>query len=335
MPETIETDLSALWSDVARDGPAARAVMSNLVIFRESGTTEDVDVTASLDEASVVEVARRHPSRVIVLIHARTAGECRAPVAAAVGILTFGAGEARHAVEQIAIRSQCTEQSLPSIVRRFVLGDVPTSVWWTDDLSRTAPLGALVTMGRQLIYDSRKWSDVRAGLATVARLLDDPHAPDIADLNWRRLAPMRRALLHELGAAGGVGDAPAVRASVAHRHDEAALAWLLAGWLSSLPGRPGGLSGRGLAPTVSRQSASTAGDHTLSVSIEVVGRATLTATMDGQQITVTQPSAAPSFSLTAPRESEAAGVAGELQTLGRDIGLVESVRAANVPMQSA
>ena len=61
-------------------------------------------------------------------------------------------------------------------MRRLVLGDLPTSVWWTEDLSQTPPLTELATMGRQFVYDSRQWRDVRAGIATVAGLLEHPHA---------------------------------------------------------------------------------------------------------------------------------------------------------------
>src|SRR2546423_374179 len=83
---------------------------------------------------------------------ASTAG---ARLAAHVGVLAFGPPDARYGVERIVIRSACSDAALPSIVRRLMLGDVPTSVWWTDDLSGTRPLGPLVTMGRQLLYDSR------------------------------------------------------------------------------------------------------------------------------------------------------------------------------------
>src|SRR5204863_7951277 len=53
---------------------------------------------------------------------------------------------------------------------------------------------------------------------------------DLADLNWRRLAALRRALVHARGplASGSWQDA---EVKVIHGRGEAALAWLLAGWL--------------------------------------------------------------------------------------------------------
>jgi glucose-6-phosphate dehydrogenase assembly protein OpcA len=326
-PESIETDLSTLWRELAREAPTtARAVMSNLVVFREASPAEDADEAPALDAVEVVEVASRHPARVIVLAHARCGPESPPAIVVTVGILTFGAGEARHAVEQIAIRSRCAEASLPSIVRRLTLGDVPTSVWWTGDLSQSPPLTALVTMGRQLVYDSRQWVNVPAGVSRVAGLLDHPHAPDLADLGWRRLMPMRQALGHGLRVSGELMHAPTLRASVLHRPGEEALAWLLIGWLSSRLGRP---SERELAVTVREQPG---GVEAMSVSIDG-GEATarLTATMSGHQVAVSSTSDAPSsFFVAVPQESDAGGVAAELQTLGRDIALIESIGAAHV-----
>ena len=75
---------------------------------------------------------------------------------------------ARYGVEQIVVRSACPDDALLSILRRFVRGDLPTTVWWTEDLSAAPALDPFVEMGRQLLYDSRRWRDVRRGFAAVA-----------------------------------------------------------------------------------------------------------------------------------------------------------------------
>ena len=121
-PETIEADLAALWIDLARQAPVVRALMANLVIFRERPAGERIDLSAPIDDVPVDEVSRLHPSRVILLHHARGAREARSPIAAAIGAFTFGPPRARYGVEQIALRSTCAEASLPSIVRRLTLG---------------------------------------------------------------------------------------------------------------------------------------------------------------------------------------------------------------------
>src|SRR5439155_25127532 len=68
-PEAIDDELAKLWRDAGRDGPVARALMANLVVFREKHPREQVDLAAQADDMPVDEVARRHPSRVILLCH--------------------------------------------------------------------------------------------------------------------------------------------------------------------------------------------------------------------------------------------------------------------------
>jgi glucose-6-phosphate dehydrogenase assembly protein OpcA len=330
--ETAENDLSALWRELAHQTPDARAIMSNLVIFRERASGTNLDIAAALREDQVVGVARCHPSRVILLVHARGDLESRTPLAAAVGILTFGPAEARHALEQIAVRSQCLEQALPSIVRRLMLGDLPTSVWWTEDLSQAPPLAALATIGRQFVYDSRQWRDVRAGISTVAGLLEHPHAPDLADLNWRRLAPLRQGVLRGLAAADGVPahpegralrDAPHLRIRLLHPPGEEAIACLMIGWLTSRLERPSGCE----LTVTARQHAGT--DRGLAVSIDAPDVGGITATMSEHQVEVTLPSGKVPLLMAVPAEGDADAIAAELWTLGRDAGLNDAVRAAH------
>ena len=232
-PDAIDADLESLWGEAAAPGAVARALMANLVVFCEHRRGERVDFEAPLTSVPLDEVVRRHPSRALILHHSPSdTTAAGTPVAAAVTIVTFGSGGARYGVEEIAVRSACPEASLPSIVRNLTRGDVPTSIWWTEDLSRTPPLGALMDMGRQLLYDSRTWRDVRQGIRALAPLVRDPGVVDLADLNWRRLTAIRHALVHAAKSiAAGRFTAADVR--VLHRPGEGALAWLIAGWLAS------------------------------------------------------------------------------------------------------
>ena len=222
----------------------SRAIMSNLVVFCRAAAGDEVDLASPPEGVPIDDVARNHPARVILLHHDPDASEENAPLAAHVGVLTFGPPDARYGVEQIVIRSACSEAALPSIVRRLMLGDVPTSVWWTEDLSGTRPLAPLVTMGRQLLYDSRRWRDVRRAVLALAPLLTDPFGPDLADVNWRRLLPVRQALVHAVGSSDTANRQSLTSVHIRHRRGEAALAWLLAGWLQSA-----GSTGPGPYPT--------------------------------------------------------------------------------------
>ena len=312
-PETIEVDLAALWRDAGQgDVPIARAVMSNLIVVRAPSADRRVlaDVAADLP---LDEVMSRHPSRTIVLEHCHRDSPTT-PFSAGVGIVTFGPPTARYGVEQIVVRSACPEASLLSILRRVVRGDVPTTVWWTEDLSDGAPFDPLLTIGRQLLYDSRHWKDVSGGLAAVLPLTDNRRV-DLADLNWRRLAPMRRALVHVRGPLTAVAWR-GVTVTVRYAAGEAAIASLLAGWL------------RGERRTdpirVDVEPLPTSDADT----ILTVTTRNVTATQTARGVDVT-PASAPPFVVAAPKESDADAIAAELRALSPDRALLSALRSFN------
>jgi len=333
-PESVEHDLAALWSEVGRAAPTARAVMSNLVVVCPASvesvesadspwspwsrwsmtgqTTEFNDAPADIAGFPVEEVSQRHPARVIVLHHARSERPC-GPADAAVGVYTFGPPHARFGVEHIAIRSACPDESLPSIVRRLTIGDLPTSIWWADDMSRAAPVPSLVSAGQQLLYDSRSWKDVRDGVLALAALVRGSRAPNLVDVNWRRLLPLRQALVAAMSSRGLEG----LRTiDVRHRAEDAALAWLLVGWLAA----------RGVISSVSDQPLvePSDADETLTVSFR---GASLEAAMNDARVVIHHgPKRAPLI-LGVPQESAAAAIAAELRTLHRDTCLHDSLAA--------
>ena len=308
-PETIEADLAALWIDLARQAPVVRALMANLVIFRERPAGERIDLSAPIDDVPVDEVSRLHPSRVILLHHARGAREARSPIAAAIGAFTFGPPRARYGVEQIALRSTCAEASLPSIVRRLTLGDLPTSLWWADDLSQAAPVAALVAMARQLVYDSRRWHDVREGVLAPACCSRRRHL---------RLTPLRQAILHAVGSARPTADMKLAGGRIRHRPGDDALAWLFAGWLSS---RLESTSDP-RAPLLMEEAPG--GDDILTVSFS---DASITATMNEHRVIVSSQDDVAPFVTAAPRETEAEAVASELRSLTPDVCLRDTLLA--------
>ncbi len=303
-PATVDDDLHALWLDAARDAPVARAVMANLIVLRE-GASNELDLP--LDD-----VVRRHPSRVILL---RRGAAHADPVAqASVSVVTFGPPAARYGVEEIAVSTTCADASLPSIVRRFVHGDMPTTLWWAEDLSRVTPIRPLVVMARQLVFDSRRWRDVRAGVAALTPLLDDPDAPELADVNWRRLTSMRYAIVHAAETMLA-GDATLDAVSVRHRPGDGALAWLLVGWLGArLRWAAGAFP--------ARVEEMRHGDEILSVTLDEI-----TATMNASRIVVRSKSSGRPFSVAARQESESDAVIAELSTLHPDRCLHDALAA--------
>jgi hypothetical protein len=308
----VDADLTALWQELAREAPLARAAMSNLVVFCRSGEHAAADLTDSPPGLPLDEVVSHHPARTIVLRHDPGGPEePEVSPEAAVGVLTFGPDEARYGVEMIAVRSACVEEALPSIVRSLLIGDMPTSVWWTEDFSETGPLPALIAMARQVVYDSRHWTDVGRAMSALAPLLHDPFAPDLADINWRRLTPLREAVVHALASRGGTAQQPPAPVRIGHRPNDAALAWLLAAWLLQAEGTVEPAADR--SRTLSVGEAPPDRDDVLTLSFG--GELTFhlgTRTLDVEDGRGAQ------FSMAVPPQSDAEAIAAELRALMRD-----------------
>ena len=309
-PDAIEHDLAVLWRELGQgEIKIARAVMSNLIVVRAPAKDRRA-LTDIVSGLPLEQVTARHPSRTIVLEHCHR-NTSDQPFAAGVGIVTYGPPAARYGVEQIVVRSVCPEAPLLSMLRRLVRGDVPTSVWWTEDLSDGAPFDPLLTVGRQLIYDSQQWKDLRRGLTAILPLVDN-HRIDLADLNWRRLAPLRRALVHARGPLKGEAWRN-VMIEITHAPGEAAIAALLAGWLRSE--RPGQTPGIAAAPRVSER------DALITVTI-----ADMSAILTTRAAEVSIPSEPP-LVVAAARESHAEAIAAELRSLSPDATLLGALRA--------
>jgi glucose-6-phosphate dehydrogenase assembly protein OpcA len=202
-----------------------------------------------------------------------------------------------------------------------MLGDVPTSVWWTEDLSGTRPLAPLVTMGRQLLFDSRRWRDVRLGVLALAPLLADPFGPDLADLNWRRLLPIRQALVHAAGSSPASQRQNLTSVHIRHGRGEAGLAWLLAGWLDQA--KVAGV-GRVLSdPPIIVEEDAALSDDVLTASFDDG----LHVRLGTHQVSVDDPLGPAPFTVAVPRETEGEAVAAELCVLTHDMSLHQALRA--------
>jgi len=318
-PESVESELAAMWREIARHGTVARAVMSNLVVFRyhdrrlrDRGEHREAREAAFADLLDAV--VARHPSRAIVIEHDRGQHDTRAPVGAGVGISIFGPPAARYGVESIVVRSACAEASLPSIVRRFMRGGLPTSVWWTEDLSVTAPLRSLTTMARQLIFDSSEWRNLAAAVRSLMR--DEAVSNiDLADLNWRRLRPLRSALV-DAAASCGRRTVDAARVRIQHAPDDSPLAWLLAGWLASRLGWP---------PDTWPEITPAESGVLVTLTVEDADFR-LAATLDDVLVRVDVTNR-PSLAVPAAAENLADAVAAELRTLPCEVELRDTLRA--------
>jgi glucose-6-phosphate dehydrogenase assembly protein OpcA len=310
-PTTIESDLCDLWRDAARDGPVSRALLSNLVVLSGRRSFPAVD-----------EVAKRHPARTILLSYTPGASDARGPEAARVGLMVFGERDVRYGVELIAIHTACAETSIPSIIRRVSQGGVPCSVWWTDASASPLPTDSIAGIGRQLVYDSALWKDVRAGATAASQLLDSHHAPDLADLNWRRLATLRGALVHAIRVESS-RDISHAQLRVEHTPQHRVAGALILAWLTA---QGSFANAAGLD-----ESRTTDGDLTIVLSADDWS---LSAAMTGAKVRVEASGRHP-FEVPVAIEPGGDAVASELRTLGYDRQLAAALRVlAASPPQS-
>ena len=310
----IDTALPDLWREAASKSRVSRALMSNLVIVRHGERLAGGGISELAPESDIVRIAERHPARMILLNYSPTTGQPCAPGKASVGVLTFGSGAARYGVEMVALDAVCAEASVPSIVRRLTRGDVPTTLWWTADMSQIRPPDAMVETGRQLLYDSAGWQDVGEGARTAMALAALPRAPDLADLNWQRLAPLRSAIVHALGREERATALPASGAVIRHRQGDRAAAWLIGAWLARAL--------RWVDPPAIEQGDSK--DDVVTVTLTGEGWY-LTACINDQRVTVGCGEGTPPFTVPVPRQTVADRVITELRNPGHDAYLRETV----------
>jgi glucose-6-phosphate dehydrogenase assembly protein OpcA len=339
-PDAVDQDLAAIWREVGERGPVGRSMMSNLVVFRlnERRAAERPDTRnlpdvphppaqpdpadpRDLSDNLLREVVARHPSRTIVVEQDRGRHEPGRPVEARVGVSVFGPASAQYAVEWVVLRSACSEASWPSVVRRFARGDVPTSIWWTDDFSNTNALEAIASSARQLLYDSRLWRDVPRAVGMLSKLLDQHHV-DLVDLNWRRVAPLRLGLAQAYNAdtrpkPSGSGRAAAVAVRVTYRPGELALASLLAGWLAARLNSD--------AASWPALIESDLGPELLQIELAGEDRR-IVARLSEERAQIDQ-AGMPALTVAVPHEALAEGIAVELRSLSTDRALREAILA--------
>jgi glucose-6-phosphate dehydrogenase assembly protein OpcA len=300
-PDSVDDDLAALWRSAGDAGPVSRALMSNLVI-----------VSTRREFPFVEELARKHPARTVLLSYTPGLTRPAAPETVRVGLHTFGDESCRYGLEFIAVHTACADAALPSIVRRLTIGSVPTSVWWTADLSSPQPPEALSAIGRQLVYDSASWADVRGGIDAAGALLTREQPPDLADLNWRRIAPVREAIVHALRVAHHATAKSITSATIVHAPGEHAAAWLAAGWLRARAG---------VVATVEAGET----DEVLTVDAKIDASARVSVALSRHCVRVANERAP--FVVPVPDETVADAVAAELIALSADAGLCDALRA--------
>lgn len=231
-PSQVEHALAELWRGGGEGPGMVRACLSNLVVL----CTDDAQRRQAEDE--LPEVARRHPSRVLLVVD-DAEGAARDMDARVTALCHVGGRAGRTCSEQILLQAGGpAAEGLPAAVTSLLLSDLPTVLWWLPD-DRPPPahgerFRAFGELAGHLLYDSGPWLGGPGEVVALAEGLRGEDAPArVGDLAWLRLEPWRQLLSQTLDPARAPGALRAVRVvEVEHGPRGAAEAWLLGGWLA-------------------------------------------------------------------------------------------------------
>ena len=219
------------------DAPLVRARMSNLVVFTDRQELCD-RVTAAIPD-----IVAEHPARVILLTLDENVSKdgISASVLTRVHHVSRGL---RSFSETLTVRAdQASRAKLSFALRRMLIGDLPTNLWWS--VSQPPVMGGtmlyeLAENCEQVIYDSYGWPEPARGLTATATWLDRFERPPsggrrrriASDLTWRRLRPWRRLVAEALSPATAPGAIETVdEVLFDHGPHSVTSAWSLASWM--------------------------------------------------------------------------------------------------------
>ncbi len=228
----------------------ARASVLNLVVYATR------EIHARRAARTVSELARRHPSRAIVVVADR---ERRPGVDAEITMHSHRPQDEQSrqvSYEQILIRARGdSDERLASAVIPLLLPDLPVFLWWTDTPpSDRRQFDDLLVLANRLIVDSEDFARPEETLARLSSICGRGAGHfGVTDFNWTRLTPWRElvaaffdvpAWRPFLDGITGIRVGFAVDADGRAIHPSQAL--LLIGWLAS---RLGWRSTERLAPS--------------------------------------------------------------------------------------
>jgi len=128
-------------------------------------------------------------------------------------------------------------------------------------------------------------------------------------VNWRRLLPVRRALVHAVGSSDPSKRQHLTSVHIRHRRGEAALAWLFAGWLESV----GSIISVDEDPELDDDAVTASFDDGLHLRL------------GSHQVGIDDPLGPAPFAVAIPGETEAEAVAAELRVLTHDVALHDAL----------
>ncbi len=220
----------------------------------------------------------------------------------------------RHALESVEREIRATDSHgrrkyLREFVEAFRAYEAVLSPSQLDTMLRSADV--LLVGDYHALPSSQRYA-----ASLVEQLAAREPRLDFADLNWRRLTPVRRALQDLAGALPLDALAPP-QIRIACRRGDGALAWLLGGWLAARLGWPAG--------SMPRIEEASAGAPLVTLAIGAGAGGTTVALTDDRLVVT--PGSEPPYTSAVPRERDAEAIAAELRALAPDRDLRDVVDA--------
>lgn len=191
--DAVEEALAESWRRVrsSRDAalPVARASVLSLIVCAVDPATTDRVLEA------ISHLSRQHPSRTIILLPDRHAGDVDVRVWHATGCDSPEEQDRVVCGEQIVVAAHGSAiDYLPSLTDQLMLADLPAFLWWVGDLSAAYQqlFDRLTGLADRLVVDSSDFAAPGRSMALVDQLARRRHQPCApSDLNWARLTPWR------------------------------------------------------------------------------------------------------------------------------------------------
>lgn len=168
----------------------ARAAVVNVVVVARR------EVHALRAARTIAQLAMRHPSRAIVVLHDQHRSHAPPGVTLHAQLPSIDRFEQVH-YEQVMVRARGdVSDRLASVVVPLLVPDLPVFVWWTE----TPPIGRrdfedLFALAHRLVVDSADFARPERMLPELARLCAaTAQRCAVTDLNWARLTPWRELL---------------------------------------------------------------------------------------------------------------------------------------------
>ncbi len=221
----VELELSKIWQTYGENA-AARATTFNLLVYEPENEAGERLV-------SIDTIANQTPCRVIDLcpisgedegITAQVAAYC--PINKSSSSLVCG--------EYITLRG--TKESfsrIHALLTGLVISDLPTFVWWKDSPAPyTKMFERLTNLSDRMIFDSAFFKESEADLLKMQELISND--AQVADLNWRRLAPWQELTAQAFDSPDRRAGAWKVdRVTIDYEKGNRTQALMFLGWLAS------------------------------------------------------------------------------------------------------